>query len=130
MRRVITVLSFFVIIAVCGLVLAGYPELRQSHKTAHTATGRVNTVIRRAVALAKPASTREHSSRCFTCGRKHWHACWRLRYNRQDHGWRKHLGDSVERYKANVMGRFLYRCNQRNGCRRKWDDPTNHRWWR
>src|SRR5258705_3755517 len=38
-----TLLSFLVITAVCGLVLASHPELRQSRKAAHTANGRADT---------------------------------------------------------------------------------------
>ena len=35
-------MSFFVIMAVCGLVLAGHPDLRQNRKAAHIANGRAN----------------------------------------------------------------------------------------
>jgi hypothetical protein len=42
-RRLTTVLSFLVIKAVCGLVLASHPELRQGRKAAHTANGRADT---------------------------------------------------------------------------------------
>ena len=41
-RRLTIVLSFLVITAVCGLVLASHPELRQSRKAAHIANGRAN----------------------------------------------------------------------------------------
>src|SRR5215211_4895648 len=42
-RRLTTILSFLVITAVCGLVLASHPELRQSRKAAHAANGRGDT---------------------------------------------------------------------------------------
>src|SRR5260370_33764160 len=42
-RRLTTVLSFLVVTAVCGLVLASHPELRQGRKAAHTAKRRGDT---------------------------------------------------------------------------------------
>ena len=42
-RKLATVLSFFVITAVCGLVLASHSELRQSRKAAHIANDRADT---------------------------------------------------------------------------------------
>ncbi len=42
-RRLTTVLSFLVVTAVCGLVLASHPELRQDRKAAHTAKRRGDT---------------------------------------------------------------------------------------
>ena len=42
-RRLTTVSSFFVIIAVCGLVLASHPKLRQNRKAAHIANSRANS---------------------------------------------------------------------------------------
>jgi len=41
-RRLTTVLSFLVITAVCGLVMASHPELRQGHKAALSANGRAD----------------------------------------------------------------------------------------
>jgi photosystem II stability/assembly factor-like uncharacterized protein len=42
MRRVTTVASFFVSTAVCGLVLANHPDLRQSRKAVYIENSRVN----------------------------------------------------------------------------------------
>ena len=42
-RKLAIVLSFFVITAVCGLVLASHSELRQSRKAAHAANDRADT---------------------------------------------------------------------------------------